>query len=254
MRRGALLALLVALTLVAVAQGERVQRGNLIVKLDGRFTPLALPRDRKAPVSVHLEAGLQTADGSILPRVTRVELGIPGQGAITTRGLPACTTRRLRNTTTEKALDLCRQALIGKGRMVAQVKIPNQPPFIVNARLLAFNGKVRGQRAVIVHGISTKPPTVVALPFLIELRPGKFGTVLVAHLPQNLGPWPRFARFEMNFSRRYLSGGQRLSYLSASCPIPKRFTAGFFSFAKATFTLVDGRRVSTGIARSCRAR
>jgi hypothetical protein len=254
MRRAALLALLAALVVAGIASGERVQRGNLIVRLDGRFAPLTLPRDRKAPVSVHLDAGLQTADGSILPRVTRVELGIPGQGAITTRGLPTCTPRRLRNTTTEKALALCRAALIGEGRMVAQVKIPNQDPFIVSARLLAFNGKVHGRRAVIVHGISTKPPTVVALPFLIELRPGKFGTVLVAHLPRNLGPWPRFARFEMDFSRRYISGGRRLSYLSASCPIPKRFTAGFFSFAKATFTLADGRRVSTGIARSCRAR
>jgi hypothetical protein len=254
MRRAAILALLAALAVAAVAQGERVQRGNLIVRLDGRFAPLTLPRDHKAPVSVHLEAGLQTADGSILPRVTRVELGIPGQGAITTRGLPTCTPRKIRNTTTEKALALCRPALIGRGRMMAQVKIPNQAPFVVDARLLAFNGKVHGQRAVIVHGISTKPPTVVALPFLIELRPGKFGTVLVAHLPQNLGPWPRFARFEMDFSRRYLAAGRRLSYLSASCPIPRILTAGFFSFAKATFTLADGRRISTGIARSCRAR
>jgi hypothetical protein len=254
MRRAAILALLAALAIAAVAQGERVQHGNLIVKLDGRFAPQTLPRDHKAPVAVHLEAALQTADGTVLPRVTRVELGIPGRGAITTRGLPTCTQRQLRNTTTEKALELCRPALIGQGRMVAQVKIPNQDPFVVDARLLAFNGRVHGQRAVIVHGISTKPPTVVALPFLIELRPGKFGTVLVAHLPRNLGPWPRFAHFAMDFSRRYFAGAQPLSYLSASCPIPKRFTAGFFSFAKATFTLADGRRISTGIARSCRAR
>lgn len=254
MRRWPLFALVAALAFAAVAHGERVQRGNLIVRLDGRFAPLTLPRDRKAPVSVHLDAGLQTADGSLLPRVTRVELGIPGQGAISTRGLPTCTQRRLRNTTTARALELCRPALIGSGRMVAQVKIPHQAPFIVHARLLAFNGRVHGRRAVIVHGLSTKPPTVVALPFLIELRPGKFGTVLVAHLPRNLGPWPRFARFEMDFSRRYVSGGRRLSYISASCPIPKRFTAGFFSFARATFTLAGGRRVSTGIARSCRAR
>jgi hypothetical protein len=254
MRRATLLALFTVLALVAVAQGERVQRGNLIVRLDGRFAPLALPRDHKAPVSVHLDAGLQTSDGSILPRVTSVELGIPGQGAINTNGLPACTRRQLRNTTSERALELCRPALVGTGRMVAQVKIPNQPAFVIDARLLAFNGTVHGRRAVIIHGISARPPTVVALPFLIQLRPGKFGTVLVAHLPRDLGPWPRFARFEMDFSRRYISGGRHLSYLSASCPIPKILTAGYFSFAKATFTLADGRQVSTGIARSCRAR
>jgi hypothetical protein len=248
------LALMAALPLDNLARGERAQRGNLIVTLDGGFAPLKLPRGHRAPVSVQLDAGLQTTDGTTLPRVTRVELGIPGQGLITTRGLPTCTPRRLRNTTTAEALEACRPALIGTGRMLAQVKIPHQPPFTVHARLLAFNGRVRGHRAVVVHGIAAEPPTVVVLPFLIYLRPGRFGTVLIAHLPRTLGPWPRFAHFTMDFSRRYTYRGHRLSYISASCPIPKRFTAGFFSFAKATFTLADGRRISKGIARSCRAR
>jgi len=238
----------------ATAHGERTQRGNLIVSLDGHFAPLALPRDRPAPVAVQLRAGLETDDGSVLPRVTKVELGIPGQGKITTRGLPTCTPRRIRDATRAKALEACRPALIGTGRMIAQVKIPHQPQFTVHASLLAFNGRVEGHRAVIVHGISIRPPTAVVLPFVIRLRPGKFGTVLVARVPDNLGPWPRFARFKMNLYRRYTHRGERLSYLSASCPIPKSNTAGFFSFAKATFTLVDGRRISTGIARSCRAR
>lgn len=247
-------ALFAVFFLASLAHGERAQRGNLIVTLDGRFSPLTLPRDRPAPVTVRLDAGLQTDDGSVLPRVTRVELGIPGQGVITTRGLPTCAPRRLRDATTEKALRACRSALVGRGRMLAQVKIPNQAPFVVRAKLLAFNGRVGGQRAVIVHGVSARPPTSVVLPFLFRLRPGRFGTVLVAHLPRTLGPWPRFARFRMDLSRRYQYGGRKLSYIGASCPIPKRFTAGFFSFAKATFTLAGGRQVSTGIARSCRAR
>ena len=58
----------------------------------------------------------------------------------------------------------------------------------------------------------------------------------------------------MTLSRRYAYRGQRRSYLSASCPIPPRFTAGFFSFAKASFTLAGGGRIGTGIARGCRAR
>lgn len=254
MRR--LLATLIALACLtaATAEGERALRGNLIVSLDGGFAPVALPRDEPAPVSVQLKAGLRTTDGSTLPRVTRVELGIPGQGLITTRGLPTCTARKLRDTTSARALEACRPALIGTGRMVAEVKIPHQPAFPVHARLLAFNGKVRGQRAVIVHGIAANPPTVVVLPFLIHLRPGKFGTLLTAHLPPTLGPWPRFARFEMAFHRRYAYRGRRFSFLSASCPLGRRIPFGVFSFAKATFTLADGRRVSKGIARTCRAR
>jgi hypothetical protein len=247
------LVVLVALT-AATAQGERAQRGNLIVTLDGGFAPRALPRDRPAPVSVQLLAGLQTADDSTLPRVTRVELGIPGQGLISSRGLATCKPRRIRNTTTARALEVCRPALIGSGRMVAQVKIPSQPAFAVHAHLLAFNGRVHGRRAVIIHGIAVRPPTVVVLPFLIQLRPGKFGTVLTAHLPPNLGPWPRFARVEMDLHRRYTYRGRERSYISATCPVPKRVPFAPFSFAKATFTLADGRQISKGIARSCWAR
>lgn len=254
MKRAVLLALLAAFGWAALANGERVQRGNVILRLDGRFAPLTLPRDRKVPVSVHLETGLQTSDGSTLPRVTRVELGIPGQGAIDARGLPRCSLRQLRNTTTEKALELCRAALIGTGWLSAQVKIPQQAPFLTRARLLAFNGTVHGRRAVIVHGITARPPTAVALPFLIDRRSGEFSTVLVARLPPDLGPWPRFADFEMNLSRRFRYRGQRRSYVSASCPIPKIFTAGQLSLARATFTLAHGRRISTTITRSCRAR
>lgn len=107
---------------------------------------------------------------------------------------------------------------------------------------------------MILHAAAVKPPVVVVLPFVIRHQDGRFGLALVADLPATLGPWPHFAHFEMTLFRRYIYRGQERSYLSASCPIPPRFTAGFFSFAKASFTLVGGRQVGTGIARGCRGR
>jgi hypothetical protein len=253
------LAALAALSLLAalgagLALGERTQHGDLIVSLDGALSPLKLPRDRSAPVAVRLEGGLQTADRELLPRVTRVELGLPGQGVLSTRGLPACSQRRLRDTTSAEARAVCGGALVGSGQLRADVLLPNQDPFSIHADLLAFNGRVGGRRAVILHAFAAKPPTVVVLPFVLRAREGRFGLALVADLPPTLGPWPHFAHFSMTLSRRYSYRGQERSYLSASCPIPERFTAGFFSFAKASFTLVDGRHVGTGIARGCRAR
>lgn len=247
------LALLAGLA-ATVARGERSQRGNLIVSLDGDLAPLKLPRERPAPVAVHLEGGLQTADGALLPRVTRVELGLPAQGVLSTRGLPICTQRRLRNTTVGEALAACRGALVGNGQLRADVLLPHQVPFAIDADLLAFNGRVRGRRAVLVHAFAVEPPTVVTLPFLVRHRDGRFGLALVADLPPTLGPWPHFAHFELTLARRYSYRGRHLSFLSASCPIPPRFTAGFFSFAKASFTLVGGGQIGTGIARGCRAR
>ena len=249
----ALLAAL-AIGLAGLAYGERSQRGNLIVSRDGRLAPLKLPRDREAPVSVRVEGGLQTADRATLPRVTRVELGLPSEASISTRGLPVCRPQRLRNTTAGDALSACRGALVGQGWIASDVVLPNQAPFSMRTHLLAFNGRVGGRRAVIVHAAATNPPTAAVLPFVVRRGRGRFGTVLVARLSEAVGPWPRFARFQLTLSRRYAYGGRHRSYLSASCPIPPRFTAGFFSFAKVSFTLVGGREISTSIARSCRSR
>lgn len=258
MRRSALLAL-AALALLAglaagAAQGEQVQRGNLVVSLDGGLSPLKLPRDRLAPVAVRLQGGLRSTDGTTLPRVTRIALGLPGQGVVDTRGLPTCSQRSLRNTRPPEALAACRPALIGNGRLRAEVAVPNQAPFEIDARLLAFNGRVRGRRAVILHGFSAQPPTVVVLPFLLGPGSGHFGLTLAADLAAALGPWPRLADFEMTLSRRYVYRGRAHSYLSASCPIPSRLTAGFFSFARVGLTLAGGREIGTGIARGCRAK
>jgi hypothetical protein len=249
----AALVLLGALS-AGLARGERSQQGNLILSLDGSLSPLKLPRDRPAPVAVRLEGGLQTADGALLPRVTRITLGLPGQGVLSTRGLATCAPARLRNARPPEALAACRSALVGHGRLEAEVVVPNQAPFTIRARLLAFNGRVGGRRAILLHAFSASPPTVAVLPFLIQPGSGRFGTALVGNLPAALGPWPHFARFEMTLSRRYAYRGRSRSYLSASCPIPPRFTAGFFSFARADLTLAGGRTIGTGIARGCRAR
>ncbi|HEY6731818.1 MAG TPA: hypothetical protein VI039_12445 [Solirubrobacterales bacterium] len=249
-----LLLAVLAVGLTGFAYGERSQRGNLIVSLDGELSPLKLPRDRAAPVSVRLDGGLQTADRTTLPRVTRVELGLPSEATLSTRGLPICRQQRLRNATAAEALSACRPALVGRGWIETQVVLPNQPPFAVRTHLLAFNGRVGGRRAVVMHASAVDPPTVAVIPFVIRRGEGRFGTALVANLSPALGPWPRFARFEVTLARRYSYRGKSRSYVSASCPIPRRFTAGFFSFAKATFKLANGKEISTGIARSCRAR
>lgn len=247
------LAVLVGLTATA-AQAERAQRGNLIVSLDGGLSPLALPRDRLAPVAVHLEGGLQTADRSPLPRVARIELGLPAQGVVSTRGLPACPPRLLRDARPPEALASCRDALVGRGSLRASVALPNQGPFSVKAGVLAFNARIDGSRVVLLHAYTANPPTVAVLPLRLRKGSGRFGLALVGDLSPALGPWPRLRRFDLTLFRRYSDDGRSRSYLSASCPIPKRLTAGFFSLAKLTFRLADGRRISTGIARSCRAR
>jgi hypothetical protein len=245
----------IAATLAGPARGERKQRGGVIVSLDGDVSPLRLPRQRPAPVALRLEGGLRSADRSLLPRVTEVEIALPSQGVVSTRGLPVCSARRLRYAKPPAALAACRPALVGHGSLEAEVLLPGQGPFAVHARLLLFNGRAAGGRqAVLLHAYARRPPIVVVLPFVLRHRRGDFGTALVARLPPALGPWPRLAHFEMTLARRYRYRGRRRSFLSASCPIPPRFTAGFFGLARSTYTLVGGRRLGVEIVRGCRGR
>lgn len=249
----ALLTLAVLAIAVALAQGERSQHGALVVSLGGKLFPLALPRTHAAPVAVGLEGSLRTVDGSPLPRVTRVEFGLPQQAVLSTYGLPVCTRRKLLVTSSADALAVCRAALVGYGHVDLTVQVPGQEPFAVHTRLLAFNARVGARRAVLLHAFTASPPLAVVLPFVYGRGSGRFRRTLSANLPV-LGEWARVAEFRMVLSRRYVNRGRRRSYLSASCPVPKRLTAGFFSFARIAYSLADGREVTTAIARSCRAR
>lgn len=245
-------AALLALALADRASGERQQRGNLIFSLDGELAPLTLPRDRPAPISVHLAGSLRTDDGSTLPRVTRIELGLPSQGVLDARGLPACSPRRLRSTTTTQALAACRESLVGRGRLRADVVLPGQAPVAIDTKVLAFNARLAGQPAVVMHAFGEGVPVAVVIKFRIVRGDGRLGTTLVADLPRALGPWPRLARFDMTLFRRFEYRGERHSYLSASCPIPQALTAGFFSLARAGFRLAGGGHIGTAITRGCR--
>lgn len=246
------LVLALGLAVATGARGERAQRGNLVFSLQGRISPLKLPRDHLAPISVHLVGGLRTLDGSTLPRVTRVELGLPRQGVLDARGLPVCSPRKLRSATTAGALAACRDALVGRGRLRAEVVLPDQAPLAIDTQLLAFNGRVDGRAAVIVHAFGEGVPVAIVIRFLVEHRDSQLGTVLVARLPRALGPWPRLAHFDLTLSRRFHFQGKRRSYLSASCPIPKALTAGFFSLARAGLRLAGGGQIGTAITRGCR--
>lgn len=257
-RRGPLLgslAALVALTLFVVpVDAERNANGSLEVFLRGGISPRTLPRTHKAPVSVRLHGGIQTADGIPLPRVKQVRLELAYKGQLDTAGLALCPRSRLRALNLHEALSICRPALVGRGRLYARIFLPGQLPFGLHAHLLAFNGKTsEGRTSVWVLAYSQSPPTSFVLPFHVRREPGPFPTVLVSVIPRNVGPWPHFAQFNIVIARRFRHEGRTHSYLSASCPLPPRFTSAPLSLARATFTVAEGQSLSVETVRTCRA-
>jgi len=240
---------------VGTATAERSQHGTVIVTLDGGISPKKLPRHRPAPVSVYLAGGVKTVDHSPLPRVNSIKLEIAWRGELETKGLPVCPRERLDSTDSRQALRLCGDALVGHGGLFAHIFVPNQRPFGIHADLLAFNGKDEsGRPAVWVQGYSTDPPVSIILPFSVHRQKGNFKTVLVSIIRRAVGPWPRVANFDIEVSREFTYEGERRSYLNASCPVPKGFTAGFLSLARATYNFAGGDQQTTESVRSCRAR
>jgi hypothetical protein len=252
---GMLAPLLTLAVLVIPVDAERNASGSLIAFLKGGISPRTLPRTHNAPVAIRLHSGIRTAPGVPLPRVNSVRLELAYKGELNTRGLPLCPRARLRARNPREALSLCGSALVGQGRLYGRIFLPGQRPFSLHAKLLAFNGKTsQGRTSVWVLAYSPHPPVSFVLPFHVRRVPGPFPTVLESVIPRNVGPWPHFAQFNIAISRRFRHEGRMHSYLSASCPLPPRFTSGLLSLARATFTISDGADLSVETVRTCRAR
>jgi hypothetical protein len=258
MRRIAPAIALVAATLLsgAAAQGEQVQEGNLRVAFDARLAPRALPRDRPAPVTAHLESSIRTVDGSSPPPLRRISIAVNRQGRISFAGLPTCDPAELQQATTETALDRCRPALVGRGRFAANVIFPSTAPFPAEGRALIFNGRSRGRPAAFLHIFSSNPIRVTfVLPFEISRPPrGGFGTVFSAAIPRIAADTGYITGIELTIGREYRYRGSPRSFLSASCAAPPGFRTAFFTLARTTFSFADGRALTTSIARDCRVR
>jgi hypothetical protein len=90
--------------------------------------------------------------------------------------------------------------------------------------------------------------------FSIAKVKGQFGTALTASLPAGLRSWGNLTGIELRLSRRYASGGERRSYVSAGCPAPKGFSRVTFPFARTSFAFEGGPTLTTTLTRSCKAR
>jgi hypothetical protein len=258
MRRFALLAAIVAATLLVAgaAHGELVQEGNLRLSFDGRFSPHVLPRHRDVPIRVSLAGGISTVDGSSPPRLRRITIAVNRHGRLSTRGLPFCLPSRLEQASSATALSRCRAALVGHGRFEAGIEAGGRSPFPVEGTMLAFNGRVEGRPAILMHIYGTRPirASAVLVFHLSHPRRGRFGTVLSATIPKIASDAGYVTGISFSFGRRYRYRGQQRSFLSASCEAPNGFRGAIFDFARGSFSFEDGETVPITLTRACTVR
>jgi hypothetical protein len=239
--------------LASYASAELVERGDLFVKFDGGIFPKALPRHVDAPITVSIDGTIKTLSGERPPALRFISIAINKGGKIDTKGLPTCHRAQLEPATAKQALDACRPALVGEGRYLAALALPEQTNFPLQGRVLAFNAVIDGKRAILAHVYGEDPvPNSRVLVFHIHKSGGTFGTVLTASLPVSLNRHGYLRKISLNLRRTFVYGGRRHSYLSAACAAPAGFSSAAFAFARVGMTFEDGRKLASTLIRSCK--
>lgn len=239
------------------ARAEISQKGNLRVSVNGRLSPKALPRHGTAPVSVSVAGVVSTTDGTSPPQLQTMQIEVNRHGRFDTSGLPVCRYNRIQPASDTRALAACRSALVGEGHFAGTIALPGSAePYPMGGRLLLFNGRQHGRPVLFGHIYSAKPFSS-SFVLVFQMRSaghGTYGTTLTANLAKALGSKRNLDSIEMTLSRRYRYRGVSHSYVSASCPAPKGFAGVSFSLARTTFSFAGGKKLTTTLPRTCRAK
>lgn len=241
------------LLLAAVAHAELVERGDLFVKFDGGIEPTALPRTARAPIAVSVDGTVKVLAGERPPALRHISIAINSGGVIDTHGLPICRRSQIEPATSKQALEACGPALVGEGRYLGALALPEQSRFPLQGRVLAFNAVIDGQRAILAHVYGSDPvPNSRIIVFHIRKTQGTFGTILSAALPVHINRSGYLKKISLELRRTYVYRGRKHSYLSAACAAPAGFTTATFPFSRVSMTFADGRTLSSTLIRSCR--
>jgi hypothetical protein len=231
-----------------------VQERDLVVSLNGRITPHALPRDALAPVEVHVSGKIRTINDAPPQPLKKVSIALNRNGKLDTEGLATCSAGTLESTTTAQARSLCGPALVGSGNFEANVAFPSIAPFPAQGTLLAFNAEVKGRPGILLHIYG---PTPVQHTFVLPMtishrRSGTFGTVVSITIPRLAAGLGYVTDLNIAIGRRFHYNGGMHSLLSASCAAPAGLPGAIFTFAKATFTFANGQALTPSLVRDCK--
>jgi hypothetical protein len=248
--RAALLIAVAALLAVSFgpsALGQTVRAGNLIVTVEGGFTPKRLPASKPAPITLRAKSTLKTVDGGRLPAAQTLTLDFDKHTGIDTTGLPTCSVGKLLNTLTANARQICAGALVGTGRAGAEIYFPEQEPFFASGALLIFNGPPKGGQPRLIFHVYARvpaPTTFVTTADMSRIRKGVYGTRVVIKIPSIVAGQGSLSFAEMEIRKSWTHRGRKRNLLLATCPTGRFFVRGDLSFS-------DGTKMSGKVLRTC---
>lgn len=256
MRKRLICSLALVVTLVAAFAGLAIAKkypptiikaGNLVIEVNGGFSPTALPKNKLSPITLSIEGKVSTVDGKHPPALKEVILETDKNGTVNAKGLPVCTAGKLNAQDTTHARKACPTSIVGTGKTDVEVEFPEQKPFIAHSELLAFNGGVSGGKTTIfIHAYLTAPVSaaVVTTVKISKVHNGRFGTKSIASVPKIAGGYGSVKDFKLTFHRTFTYKGKQQSYLLAKCP------DGHLN-AHATSVFSDGTKLVGDFVRAC---
>lgn len=221
------------IALSAASQAQTVKLGNLEVEIEGQISPSKLPRATPAPISLTVSGSLKTIDGTHPPALKTLNLEFDKHGHLFTKGLPSCTVGKLTATLTAQAKKACGAALIGSGRVSAEIALAEQAPFTASGPLLIFNGSAGNKQMLIFHVYAHVPaPTTFVTTATIGKAHGKYGTSAFIKIPTIVAGQGSLTSFKATLPKKtWTYKGKKVSLLSASCPTGRLFAHGDFAFS-----------------------
>lgn len=243
-----------ALALLALGAGLASGAGaalvavnDLVLRADGGFQPLALPRHGYAPIHFQGYFDIAAKGGGKPAALQQAVIDFDRDGRLDVNGLPTCQPELIAEATTEAARQACAGAIVGNGRIEAIIAA-GDAVFPINAPLTIFNGpRIGGNPSVILHARTSFPqPQTYMIVAPIERRPGLFRYRVTLNTPPIAEGLGSISRVEVNVGKRFGPGGKR-SYVAARCSDGVLDTHGRFTFA-------DGTVIDGSVEKACRVK
>jgi hypothetical protein len=231
-------AVVLALSVAAVATAAKLAKfivkdpqHNLEATFEGGASPKALPKHGRAPVSLTLNGTLKSLDGSHLAAVDKISLDFDKAGNLFTKGLSSCRERQLEATTTATAKRSCGKALVGTGKVTADIAFPEQSPLHASGPLLVFNASKGVKQELLLHVYAHVPAaTTFVVPVKIKKEHGKFGTNAFIKVPKIVSGQGSVTSFKAKIKKLWNYRHKKRSLLNAGCPRGKLSVRGDLKF------------------------
>jgi CHASE2 domain-containing sensor protein len=216
-----------------------VEVGAGLPIVNGGFTPKALPKGK--PAHIAMDISLHRPDDTPSPALHEVVLELDRNITVDAKGMAICPSGTVESPPPPQR---CQSASIGRGEIEVEVAFPEEVPFIVKSKLLAFNAGGSGGKGTIRTYAYLGSPLSAAIVINVEISKihnGRYGTKWVETIPKIAGGYGSIKSLNLLIDRRYRDEGEMTSYLLGRCPdghLDARATSVFANASERTDSFV----------------